>query len=118
MIYAAENFSGAMLEVLVHANLGRIPRTHSVVRIEIPDGLLETVETSAVPGWAESNLLASRRFGDLWLRQVRSAALLVPGMATGGREHTVLMNPRHPDFPRIGTSAPEPIRWDARLFAR
>lgn len=118
VIYAAETFAGAMLEVLVHASLGRIPRTHMVVRIEIPGELLEAVQTIAVPGWSDAGLRASRAFGDTWLRSGRTAALLVPGVATSGREHNVLINPRHPEFARILASAPEPFNWDERLFSR
>ena len=64
MIYAAETFAGAMLEVLVHANLSHIPRTHRSVRIEIPESLIETVNGDDVPGWEKQDLLASRAFGD------------------------------------------------------
>ncbi|HEY1808176.1 MAG TPA: RES domain-containing protein [Acidobacteriaceae bacterium] len=118
VIYAAETFAGAMLEVLVHANLSHIPRTHRSVRIEIPESLVETVNAAEVPGWEKQDLLASRAFGDRWLKEGRSAVLLVPGVATAGREHNVLIDPRHPEFAHIQVSAPEPVAWDARLFAR
>jgi RES domain-containing protein len=118
VIYAAETFAGAMLEVLVHANLSHIPHTHRSVRIEIPESLFEMVSAVDVPGWAKQDLRASRAFGDRWLRETRSLALLVPGVATGGREHNVLINPRHPDFARIVAGPSEPIMWDARLFLR
>lgn len=118
VIYAAETFAGAMLETLVHANLSHVPRTHMFVRIEIPDALIERVDADVVPEWEKPDLLASRAFGDLWLREARSAALLVPGVATSGREHNVLIHPRHPDFGRIVASTPEPLAWDVRLFVR
>jgi RES domain-containing protein len=118
VIYAAETFAGAMLEVLVHANLSHIPHTHRSVRIEIPESLIETVSAADVPGWVKPDLLASRAFGDRWLEEARSAALLVPGVATGGREHIMLIDPRHPEFARIVASSPEPVAWDSRLLAR
>jgi RES domain-containing protein len=116
VIYAAETFAGAMLEVLVHANLSHIPRTHRSVRIEIPEPLIERVNETDVPGWKQQDLLASRAFGDRWLAEARSAALLVPGVATGGREHIVLIDPRHPQFARIQAGAPEAVAWDSRLL--
>jgi RES domain-containing protein len=118
VIYAAETFAGAMLEVLVHANLSHIPHTHRSVRIEIPGSLFEMVNAVDVPGWEKQDLRASRAFGDRWLRETRSPALLVPGVATGGREHNVLIDPRHREFARIRVSTPEPVAWDARLFVR
>jgi RES domain-containing protein len=46
-IYAAETFAGALLEVLVHANLSQPPKHHRVVRIEVPDNLkVETVRST------------------------------------------------------------------------
>jgi RES domain-containing protein len=119
VIYAAETFAGAVLEVLVHTSLGRVPRhTYKVVRIEIPNELTESLKAGDVPGWRDADLQATRAFGDEWLRKNRSAVLLVPGAATGGREHNVLINPRHPEFARIVAGPSEPMMWDARLFLR
>lgn len=119
VIYAAETFAGAVLEVLVHTNLGRVPRhTYNVVRIEIPNELAESLEADDAPGWEDADLQASRTFGDAWLRKNRSVVLLVPSAATGGREHNVLINPRHPDFARIVAGPSEPMMWDSRLFLR
>lgn len=51
VIYAAETFAGAVLEVLIHANLGRVPRTHAAVEITIPDTIVtEIVVPETVPG--------------------------------------------------------------------
>lgn len=117
VIYAAETFAGALLEVLVHANLGRVPRTQAVVEIAIPDSLaIETLSGRQLPGWNAPDLVVSRAFGDQWLSERRTAVLLVPSVATGGREQNVLLNPAHPDFAVIAASDPEPVIWDERLF--
>lgn len=119
VIYAAETYAGAVLEVLVHANLGSLPRTLASVTIHIPDDLVpETLDPAALPGWNAEDLHGSRSFGDLWLAQRRSAVLLVPGVVLQGRERSVLLNPEHPDFPRIEAGPPEPVPWDTRLVAR
>jgi RES domain-containing protein len=119
VIYAAETYAGAVLEVLVHANLGRIPKTHSVIEITIPDEIpIETLAARALPGWDDEDLLVSRAFGDRWLQERRAAVLLVPGAVTRGREHSVLLNPEHPKFKRITASKPQEVAWDARLFRR
>jgi RES domain-containing protein len=118
VIYAAETFAGALLETLVHANLNRIPHRQMFVHIQIPEPLIGAVDAAAVPGWDKADLLASRALGDHWLKETRSAALLVPGMATSGREHIVLIDPRHPKFAQIVASSPEPVTWDSRLFER
>jgi RES domain-containing protein len=44
VIYAAESYAGAMLEVFVHASLSVPPKNHRVVRISVPDQVkIETV---------------------------------------------------------------------------
>lgn len=117
VIYAAETFAGALLEVLVHSNLGRIPRTHGAVEITIPDGVsVETLAAAALPGWDAEDQVASRDFGDRWLEQQRTAVLLVPSVVTRGYEHNVLLNPEHPAFRAITASPPRDVIWGERLF--
>jgi RES domain-containing protein len=117
VIYAAESYAGAMLEVLVHANLSVPPKNHGVVRITIPEPLnIETAESSALVGWDSEDLTVSRGFGDTWLREMRTAVLRAPSVITEGRENNILINPLHPHFSKISVSEPEHIHWDSRLF--
>ena len=119
LIYAAESFAGAMLEMLVHSNLSRAPRGQASIEIEIPDDLsIERIGGKTVPGWMREDMSESRRFGDRWLDEARTAVLIVPGMVTCGREHNILINPLHPEFARIRTTASQPVAWDDRLFQR
>jgi len=118
VIYATESYAGAMLEVLVHANLSVPPKNHRVVRITIPGHLdIESVEPSALPGWDSEDPTVSRDFGDTWLREMRTAILRVPSVITEGRENNILVNPLHPQFSKITVTTPEDIHWDIRLFA-
>ncbi len=117
LIYAAETFAGSILEVLVHANLNRIPPRHAFIEITIPDSVkVESIAGEDLAGWDAADQIASRTFGDRWIRERRSAVLLVPSMVTGGHERNVLINPEHADFRRISATDPGPIRWDPRLF--
>jgi len=117
VIYAAETYAGALLEVLVHSNLGPVPVNHAVVNIAIPDDLAcEALSPNSLSGWSDEHLIASRRFGDTWFDERRTAVLLVPSVVLQGREKNVVINPSHPDFRRIVVSDPEAVVWDERLF--
>jgi RES domain-containing protein len=117
VIYAAETYAGALLEVLVHAS-GRIPRSQAYIEIEIPAGLsIEELTESDVPGWDAPSFDAAREAGDRWYDQRRSAVLLVPSVVTR-LERNVLINQEHPDFSRIRAGSPVAVRWDARLWSR
>lgn len=116
VIYAADTFAGAMLEILVHANIGRPPQNLHFAAIRIPAGVaIEEVPAAKVDDWLDVE--RSRRFGDLWHDERRTPVLLVPSAVTRV-EYNVLLNPSHPDFPRITASKPEPVSWDPRLFGR
>jgi RES domain-containing protein len=118
VIYAAETFAGALLEILVHSNMNRIPRTHTCIEITVPDSVAaEEALIEAVPGWQDEDQQASRAFGDLWLKEARTAVLLVPSLVTQGRERNILINPLHPDAARISASKPGEVLWDERLFS-
>ena len=119
VIYAAETYAGALLEVLVHSNLGRVPKTHAAIEISIPDSIaVESLDALSLPAWDAEDQLASRTFGDEWLNTKRSAVLMVPSMVLRGWEHNVLINPEHPHFHRIVVSEPQDVQWDKRLYVR
>jgi RES domain-containing protein len=117
VIYAAETYAGALLEVLVHANLSHPPKNHRVVRIQIPDAVtIETVSIDQLKDWDAEDMIASRAFGDEWIRTLRTAVLRVPSVITQGRENNLVLNAAHPQFPLISAGLPEPMKWDLRLF--
>jgi RES domain-containing protein len=114
VIYTAQTYAGALLEVLVHQNLGEVPKTHAHVLVTIPDDLPS--ETLTVRESADWDIMTSRAFGDRWIVERRSAILLVPSVVLQGREQNILINPLHTEFPRIHASDPASVVWDTRLF--
>jgi RES domain-containing protein len=116
VIYAAETYSGALLERLIHSNIGRVPKHHVWVRIEIPAGVrVEEIREEELPGWADADESASRRFGDQWYDEGRSAVLLVPSVVSRV-ERNVVINEAHPEFGEISAQVPRSVVWDKRLF--
>lgn len=119
VIYASRSYAGAMLECLAHAGIGRVPRTHVAVEITVSGAVtVERHEESSLPdGWDHADLGVARTFGDAWIRERRTAVLVVPSVVAR-REGNVLLNPQHPDFRKISAGSPESVVWDARLFGR
>ena len=117
VIYAAETYAGALLEVLVHTS-GGVPPSQGYVTIEIPAGLsIEEITPDEVPGWDSTSYDSARAFGDRWYDEGRTPVLVVPSLVTLV-EHNVLLNQEHPDFAGIRASQPAPVRWDSRLWLR
>ena len=119
VIYASRSYAGAMLECLAHAGIGRVPRTHVAIEISVAAAVTtERHDESSLPvGWDHADLGVARAFGDAWIRERRTAVLVVPSVVAR-REGNVLLNPQHPEFRMIVASSPEPVVWDARLFGR
>lgn len=119
VIYGALNFAGAMLEVLVHARIGKVPKHHVWVEVEVPkDVTIERVSVEDLSaGWDAPDAKVARLFGDKWIEEGRSAVLVVPSVVARA-ECNAVVNPAHPDAGRLVVSAPQPVVWDQRLFAR
>jgi len=117
VIYAATTFAGAMLEILVHARIGKVPTSHVVAVAQLPPDLpVERVDIAALPvGWDGTRTHIARVVGDQWLKELRSPVLLVPSIVARG-EWNALVNPAHPLASRIEVTEPSPVIWDQRLF--
>ena len=108
MVYAAEHYSTALLEKLVHGN-GRIPGNQHFIRITIPNGVsYEILNTASLRGWDDPLGSVSRepRTCLAW-----GPALGDPHRALGGRAPRPQRahQPRSPGRPR---NNPQPARTD------
>ena len=118
-IYGSLSYACSMLEILVHANIGRIPTTHCYVVAEVPADLpIEHHDSLALPlGWDGDDPSISRRFGDQWLAELRSAVLVVPSIVAK-LEWIAVVNPRHLAAAQLVVSKSQKVIWDQRLFGR
>ncbi len=112
-IFAAEFYSGALLETLVHMGSMTVPSGYQYIEIDFPNEIAaESVEIASFP--KES---ITRAIGDKWFDTGSAAVLFVPSVVTRV-ERNIVFNPRHPDFRRIVPSEPKPVFWDYRLFRK
>ncbi len=119
VIYAADSYAGALLEILAHSNLGRVPRGFASIEIHIPAEVdIEEITPDDLPGWDAPDYAASQAFGNRWYSEMRSTVLVVPSVAGSGMGRNILVNQEHPQFPSLSASPPRPVKWDRRLFRR
>ncbi|CAI09968.1 conserved hypothetical protein [Aromatoleum aromaticum EbN1] len=119
VIYGAQSYACAMLEILAHSAVGRVPRTHQYLVAQVPTEVSrERWPTERLPqGWDQPESIEARAFGDAWLREARSALLFIPSVVAH-LEWNVLVNPAHPDARQLVIAPPQPVVWDRRLFER
>jgi len=118
-IYGSLSYACSMLEILVHANIGRIPTTHGYVVADVADDMrIERHDSQTLPlGRDSDDFSIARRFGDQWLDELRSAVLIVPSVVAK-LEFNAVVNPRHPAAAQFVVSASQNVIWDQRLFGR
>ncbi|HEY1428786.1 MAG TPA: RES family NAD+ phosphorylase [Candidatus Tumulicola sp.] len=117
VVYTAENFSLALLEIMVNVSSSHIPADMVYAPIDIPDNVvLETLDTNALPQrWFEYPAPAEcQRLGDRWATGASSVGLRVPS-AIARIEKNVLLNPAHRDFARLTIGASDVLSIDVRL---
>lgn len=116
-IYASTSFALAVLEVLVHANIGHVPAKARYVTIDLPDDApVDRIAVADVPGWDALPAQASRTAGDRWLHARDALLLLVPSVVTRGLDANAMINPLHAAFGRIVVGEEQPVQWDGRLL--
>ena len=115
VIYAAEHYSTAMLEKLVHFS-GTLPPNQHYIQITIPAGTpYAQLDAHSLPGWNSKDASTARAFGSQWIGACREAVLIVPSVVAP-MENNVLINPRHTRFSTITLSNEIRVHWDERLF--
>jgi RES domain-containing protein len=119
VIYGALSYACAMLEILVHANIGRVPATHVHVVAEAPDDIaVERLDALQLPaGWDSDDITIARQVGDRWLQEAKTAVLIAPSVVAR-LEWIAIVNPLHPDANQLSVSPTQPVIWDQRLFGR
>ena len=119
VVYTASSPASALLEVLVHLELGdlaHLPDSYQMLRIDVPDSLsiAELEVRDLDPDWQKLPEL-TRTIGDTWLEESTSALLSVPS-AIVPHTQNYLINPAHRDTRKIKIHSHGNFPFDFRLF--
>jgi RES domain-containing protein len=118
IVYCAPNPATALLEVLVHArvDIENVPVEYRYLEIETPDSLaIDDVDTSALGSAWQTELEATRRAGDEWLRSGHTPLFRVPSVIVPATWN-VLINPQHPDSTLARVVRVHSYGFDSRLL--
>lgn len=117
--YASESIALAVLEVLVHLQSPAPLSSYSLATARFPESLVERLDAKVLPpGWRQfPPPPAARALGNRWARECRSAVLRVPSAVIPAGVN-FLLNPAHPDFPRIVVDPPAPFEFDIRVLGK
>lgn len=117
VVYASTSLALAAIETFVNLEPNLQPADLVFIEGEVPDSLrIERLEVAGLPrAWQRTRDDSLRRFGDAWIRAGKNVGLLVPSAVIRG-EWNILLNPAHPEFPKISFHAPQQFAFDARMF--
>ena len=117
-VYASSTLALALLEILVHIDpAARVPELVAIP-IQIPAAMIERwphTRLKRLEGSFARPIGDTRRDGNDWIRAARNPALLVPS-AIIPIEQNYLLNPEHPDFPKLEIGPAKPFPFDLRLL--
>lgn len=115
-IYAAENISLAVLEILVNTDKNTIPPAYYLLKLHVPDTLpVKTIKPSGLKDKWYGDFEYSQYIGTNFLQSGKEPVLKVPS-AIVKEEYDFLLNPAHPDFKKIHIKESVQFDLDIRLF--
>jgi len=120
MVYTSEHLSLAVLEMFVQVSAQTAPGDLISIRASLPDDVpvTELCESALPPNWKAVPASAELKdFGTAWLKEGRTAVLVVPSAVTP-RERNLLLNPKHPDMKFLQADSGQPYHFDPRMFEK
>jgi RES domain-containing protein len=116
IVYLAASPAGALLEILVHLELGEseTPPSYTLLRVSAPASVrIIPLRVPAGEAWKTDPKL-TRTIGNTWLKNRRSALARVPSVLLPAT-FNYLLNPLHTDAAKIRIAATTTGLLDARL---
>ena len=115
VVHAAESWSLAVLENLVHWQRSRLPPTLVCVPVDVPDSIeQEKLRHTDLPEAGVMDYAPFREIGDEWYDRGESAILWVPSLVSPV-EFNLLVHQEHQDFDHIVVREALPVLIDPRL---
>jgi RES domain-containing protein len=116
MVYTATSRALAALEFFVNLEPNEAPDDLLIAAASVPDQCVELINLDVLPrNWRGLNNKRCRDLGSGWAASLRSVALRIPSAVVEG-DWNVLLNPKHPEFGKVGIGAAKPFRCDERMF--
>jgi RES domain-containing protein len=117
-LYATENISLAVLEILVRAGMQTIPISYHLVKIDVPDTIqLQPISADKLRNDWKDDIGYTQWIGDEFLRSASSLMLKIPS-AIVDEENNYLVNPKHGDFKKVKIIKISKFQFDKRLFLK
>lgn len=115
-LYATQNISLAILEILVHIKKYNRPLNYHLISISIPDNIKPAIIHAGKlkKNWKEDPAY-SQFMGDAFLKTKEYLVLKVPSVIVE-QEYNFILNPAHTDATKIKIVSTSLFEFDKRLY--
>ena len=116
VLYATENISLALLEILGRADKTLVPPDYMLLKLEIPDSikLANIYKNKLKKNWKD-DLEYTQFIGTSFVKDGTELAMKVPS-AIVDEESNFVINTRHPDFKKLKVKGISKFQLDKRFF--
>lgn len=114
-LYASENISLCILEILVRASRHTTPDSYTLITIEFPETDMREIKLKKLKKNWQEDLDHTRGMGEDFLNNNQALSLKVPS-AVISVEHNYILNPNHADFKEVSIIETQLLQLDKRLF--
>jgi len=119
IVYLAEHPALALLEILVHMEIGsvsQLPDGYQLLRVDVGEDIaVAEIASTDIPDDWQQNLAWTRSAGTQWLQTKTSALLKVPS-AVVPFAHNFLLNPAHPEADLVRIVDTMHVKHDSRIL--
>jgi RES domain-containing protein len=118
VVYLSDHPALAALEIFVHLKGAAAKIKFALFRVEIPAEVpvLELAVADLPAGWRnEPPTPGTMAVGEKWVGEGKAAVLKVPSVLVPAAANLVL-NPRHPDAPKVRIGPAENFSFDPRMW--
>lgn len=118
VVYLSDHPALAALETFIHLKSAATKIEFVMFRVEVPSevSVLELTVAALPPGWRdEPPTPGTMAVGEKWVREGKAAVLKVPSVLVPAAANLVL-NPRHPEAPKIRIGPAEKFSFDPRMW--
>lgn len=120
LVYASESLALAALEYLVNVDPATAPGDLVAIAAVIPDEVaIKSIPAEELPKNRRRVPAAPELaiLGTNWASSLETAVLRAPSVVVP-QESSLILNPGHPDFPKIVVRDPIPFAFDTRVWKK
>jgi RES domain-containing protein len=114
-LYASENISLCILEILARADKYTSPDSYTIISIETPQTDMYEIQLQKLKASWQHDLDYTQWIGAEFFNNNQSLILKVPS-AIVPQEHNLLVNPLHAEFKKVKVIKTELLELDKRLL--